>query len=107
MPSLLELNPYPLLRMNPKDAATRNIKDKDVVTVFNDRGKMKCKVLLTEGIIPGGVHLAEGWWARHFYEGHHNELTHDTPTPSTASQGRLRYESNFPSYDVVVEVKKA
>lgn len=106
-PTLLELNPEPLLSMHPSDANPRGIKDGDYATMFNDRGKLKCKVLLTEGIIPGNVHIPEGWWPRHYREGHHNDLTHDTLTKATSSNTKLRKESNSPFYDTAVQVKKA
>jgi trimethylamine-N-oxide reductase (cytochrome c) len=50
---------YWLLRMNPRDAAARGIKNGDLVRVFNDRGAVICAAKLTERIRPGTVHSWE------------------------------------------------
>ena len=39
---------YWILRMNPRDAAARGIKDRDLVKVYNDRGAVICAAKLTE-----------------------------------------------------------
>jgi trimethylamine-N-oxide reductase (cytochrome c) len=48
--------------MNPADAAARNIKDGDVVRVFNDRGQILVGVKLTEDARPGVMRVFEGGW---------------------------------------------
>ncbi|MBN2654814.1 MAG: molybdopterin-dependent oxidoreductase [Nitrospirae bacterium] len=106
-PSMLELHPEPMMSIHPSDAKSRGIKTGDIVSMFNDRGKLSCKALVTEGIVPGCVHIPEGWWPRHYRGGHHNELTHDTMTKATSQNVKLRRESNSPFYDVLVQVKKA
>jgi len=50
---------YWILRMNPRDAAARGIKDRDLVKVYNDRGAVICAAKLTERIRPGTVHSWE------------------------------------------------
>ena len=49
---------YWILRMNPRDAAARGIKNHDLVKVYNDRGAVICAAKVTERIRPGTVH---GW----------------------------------------------
>ncbi|MCE5194551.1 MAG: molybdopterin-dependent oxidoreductase [Nitrospiraceae bacterium] len=106
-PSILELNPEPQISIHPSDATPRRIKSGDFVNMVNDRGRLKCKALVTEGIMPGCVHIPEGWWPKHYRGGHHNDLTHDTLTKATSNNKKLRRESNSPFYDTLVEVKKA
>lgn len=48
--------------INPDDAAPRNIKDKDKVRVFNDRGAILIQARVTGRIIPGVVSIDEGRW---------------------------------------------
>jgi anaerobic selenocysteine-containing dehydrogenase len=47
---------YWVLRMNPKDAAKRGIKDGDLAKVYNDRGVILTIVTVTPRIIEGVVH---------------------------------------------------
>ncbi|CAB49701.1 molybdopterin-dependent oxidoreductase [Pyrococcus abyssi] len=52
------------LYMNPKDAAERGIKDGDEVIVFNENGKIKTKIKLTEDVPPGVVLLYKAFWVK-------------------------------------------
>ncbi len=101
--SLLELNPEPLVEINPQDAAARNIANNDMVTVFNDRARTTLKARLTEGVGPGVINITEGWWIDQFQEGSVNHLTHDVINPV---QEKV-YEPNMHMNDVAVEVVKA
>jgi len=101
--SLLELNPEPLIEINPIDAKKRSISDNDMVTVFNDRGRTTLKARLTEGVRPGVVNITEGWWIDQFKEGSVNHLTHDIINPV---QDKI-YEPNMHMNDVAVEIIKS
>jgi len=59
--SLLELNPEPLVEINPRDAAVRKITDDDMVTVFNDRARTTLKARLSESVGPGVINITQGW----------------------------------------------
>ncbi|WP_280400609.1 molybdopterin-dependent oxidoreductase [Nocardia carnea] len=50
------------LRMNPADAASRDLRDGDIVRVFNDRGALLAGVRITDAVRPGVVQLATGAW---------------------------------------------
>jgi len=50
---------YWIVRINPKDAAERAIKENDLVKVFNDRGAVICAAQVTERVPPGTVHSYE------------------------------------------------
>ncbi|NLE23014.1 MAG: molybdopterin-dependent oxidoreductase [Actinobacteria bacterium] len=47
------------VRMNPRDAAVRGLRDRQLVRVFNDRGAVICAVRLTERVPAGTVHSYE------------------------------------------------
>lgn len=102
VPRLLELNPEPVLEINPRDAAQRHIAHHDMVSVFNDRGRTTLRAALTEGVRPGVVNITEGWWIDQFREGGVNHLTHDIINPV---QEKI-YEPNMHMNDVAVEVVK-
>ena len=101
--SLLDMNPEPLVEINPQDAAKRNISDDDRVTVFNDRGKTTLKARLTEGVGPGVVNISQGWWIDQFEEGSVNHLTHAVINPVQEAI----YEPNMHMNDVAVDIIKA
>ncbi len=50
------------VRMNPRDALDRGLKDGDVVRVFNDRGECLAGVRLSGQLAPGVVKLSCGAW---------------------------------------------
>jgi trimethylamine-N-oxide reductase (cytochrome c) len=47
------------IRIHPADAKKRNIRDKDIVKVYNSRGAVLCCAHVTERIRPGTVHSYE------------------------------------------------
>jgi len=98
-----ELEPEPVIDMNPVDAKERGIQDGDMVKVFNDRGSFTLEAMVHEGIKPGVVNVNQGWWPRDFTEGNHQELTHSIINPAQDAA----FEANAALYDVLCEVKKA
>ena len=101
--SLLDLNPEPVVDINPIDAEKRNIANDDFVTVFNSRARTTLKARITEGVKPGVLDITEGWWIDQFKEGSLNHLTHDIINPV---QDKV-YEPNMHMNDVAVEITKS
>ena len=101
--SLLEMNPEPTAEINPADAASRDISDDEMVTVFNDRARTTLKARITESVRPGVINIMQGWWIDQFSEGSVNHLTHAVINPV---QEKV-YEPNMHMNDVAVEVMKA
>jgi len=91
------------VEINTANAGKRNIKDNDMVTVFNERGKATLKARVSEGVGPGLINITEGWWLEQFKEGGFNALTHDVINPVQ----EMIYEPNMHMNDVAVEVVKA
>jgi anaerobic dimethyl sulfoxide reductase subunit A len=110
LPWLKELNNdgEGFLEINPADANPRGIANGDVVKVFNDRGYMKVKARLTQGIKPGVVNCYQGGWdtirVKSYIEGHPNNLTHQIANPAQSVIPNFR--SNAAYYDCLVEVRK-
>ena len=94
--SLRAIEREPLLEIHPDDAAARRIVDGQLVTVFNDRGRYRCKAAVTDRARPGVVHGLGIWWRKFGVDGTNvNELTHQ----------RLTDIGRAPSfYDCLVEV---
>jgi molybdopterin guanine dinucleotide-containing S/N-oxide reductase-like protein len=51
---------YEPVWLNPADARSRNIKDGDIIKIFNDRGALLAGVWLTERIRPGVIYINHG-----------------------------------------------
>ena len=95
--SLNELMPEPLVYINENEAAARNIKEGDVVRVYNDRGFVKVKCSIHNGIQDGIAWMSKGWQRSQFIEGCYQELSHTKVNPMSV---------NFNYYDIRVQVEK-
>ena len=62
IPYLRELNPDPLLEINPVTAQERNIADGQWVRVWNMFGEALMKAKVTEAVDEKTVHGQHGWW---------------------------------------------
>ncbi len=51
------------LEMHPRDAAARGIGEETGVRVFNERGEVRCRARLVDGMRPGVVFLPKGLWS--------------------------------------------
>lgn len=57
-----KLEKGPVLQIHPEDAAAREIADGDEVTVYNGRGSVEIKAMVTDKMLPGTV-ISQGlWW---------------------------------------------
>jgi len=56
------LKEEPFVWINPHDAAKRGINENDKVKMYNERGSLILKAILTEKTAPGIVHTYFGWW---------------------------------------------
>ena len=81
--STLSELPRPAVRlsMHPDDAAARDLKDGDLVRVYNALGEVRCPLQVGTWIRPGTVSLPKGLWRRHTANGYTtNALVPDTLT---------------------------
>ncbi len=61
IPRLRKLMPEPLVDINPADAAPRQIKTGDTVTITSPRGSIKMRANVTDSILAGVVSLPHHW----------------------------------------------
>lgn len=96
-PWLKELDPEPIVKLNPVDAEARGIKKGDIVKVFNDRGYVLLKAVISNGTRPGMIVVPKGWQVDQYIDGHYQDLT-----------SRVSHEAciNHCFYDALVEVEK-
>ncbi len=98
---LRELDPEPVAEVCSIDAKPRGIKDGDLVRVFNDRGEVRLKARVHQGVRPGAVNICQGWSPGDYVSGTHQALTHETINPVH----QAIYEPNASLYDVLVDVQ--
>jgi anaerobic dimethyl sulfoxide reductase subunit A len=65
---LVEVEPHRAW-INPVDATPRGIEDRDLIYVFNARGKLAIHAFVTERITPGVISIQEGAWYDPDHEG--------------------------------------
>ncbi len=99
---LRELAPEPTLEMNPGTAQSRDIQDGDLVRVFNDRGEVKLKARLHQGVGLGLVNICQGWSPGDYVEGTHQALTDNVINPAQEAI----FEPNAALFDTLVEVER-
>jgi molybdopterin-containing oxidoreductase family molybdopterin binding subunit len=91
-------DPEPIVSISSKDATDRKIADRDIVELFNDRGRMKIRCRVDDRVRPGCVIVEEGYWTNEFLDGDMYSLCHDYFNPTG-----LTYVQN----DVLVEMRGA
>ena len=97
--SLRDTAGEPTLQIHPHDAAARGIADGITVRVFNDRGELRLRAVVTERARPGVVVALSIWWKKLARDGKNaNELTSQALTD-------LGRAPTF--YDCLVEVERA
>ncbi len=62
MPKLREINPDPIMEINPETAKKYGVEDGNWVAIENPYGRCVEKVKVSQGILPGVVHAQHGWW---------------------------------------------
>jgi len=68
------LKEEPFVWINPRDAAKRGINENDRVRIYNERGSLILKAILSKKVTPGIVHTYFGWWGG-VHHTNLNELT--------------------------------
>ncbi len=98
VPVLLELDPEPLLKINPDDAKKYGIKTGDKVKIYNDRGYVMMKAAINAGCQPGVLTAPKGWEKGQFIEGHFADLSSRVMNDVCA---------NSAFFDLLVAIEKA
>ena len=94
-------------RMNPGDAAKRNITDGDVIRLFNDRGACLAGVILTENLRPGVIELETGAWYDPLDPADPMSLEiHGNPNALTRDAGTSKLAQGPSAHSCLVEVEK-
>ncbi|MEC4176281.1 molybdopterin-dependent oxidoreductase [Adlercreutzia sp. R21] len=93
---LREIDPEPIVKINPQDAKARGIEDGSYVDCYNDRGHAVAKAVYSEAMRPGVMVYPKGWQRSQHKAGGWSELL-------TNEFDEYGVNSNF--MDVVCEVR--
>jgi biotin/methionine sulfoxide reductase len=95
------------MRIHPTDAARRDIRDGDVVRVFNDRGAILAGAVVDDAVRPGVVQIATGAWYDPETPGRIGSLDkHGNPNVLTPDRGTSRLAQGPSAQSALVEVEK-
>lgn len=95
---LQDMEGEPICFINPLDAEARGIANGDHVRVFNERGEVVARAVLSEGIQPGSMDIPKGNQRTQNLKGAYNEISTDVYNPINVQQAW---------FDTLVEVEKA
>jgi biotin/methionine sulfoxide reductase len=95
------------VRINPRDAAARNIRDGDIVRLYNDRGACLAGAVLSEALRPGVVQLSTGaWYDPDDPEAEKPLCVHGNPNVLTRDVGTSRLAQGCTGQLSLVEVER-
>jgi biotin/methionine sulfoxide reductase len=95
------------VRIHPRDAAARNIRDGDIVRLYNDRGACLAGAVLSEALRPGVVQLATGaWYDPDDPEAEKPLCVHGNPNVLTRDVGTSRLAQGCTGQLSLVEIER-
>jgi molybdopterin guanine dinucleotide-containing S/N-oxide reductase-like protein len=97
--------PHEPIYMNPADAASRGIKDGDIVRVFNDVGATLCGAKLTKTILPGTTILYMGAQYEYLKPGDTTLDKAGCANIITHGEGMSEFARVYPDVDNLVQVE--
>ena len=92
--------------LNPADAASRAIKEGDVIRVFNDRGACLAGATISDGVRPGVIQLATGAWYDPVKGGIGALDRHGNPNVLTRDEGCSKLSQGSVAHSTLVEVER-
>ena len=94
-------------RMNPQDAAARQINDGDLIRIFNERGACLAAVILSDELRPGVIQLSTGAWYSPAQAGQIGSLeVHGNPNVLTQDKGTSKLGQGTSAHSALVEVER-
>jgi biotin/methionine sulfoxide reductase len=92
------------IKINPKDALSRGLKNGDIVEVYNKRGKCLAGVTISNEVMKGVVFLPVGAWYDPIEDG--SFCVHGNPNVLTKDKGTSSLSQGPSAHSTLVEVKK-
>ena len=100
LPSLAALEAGPALWISPVDASARGVADGADVRVYNERGELRARALVTDRVPPRTVWMRDGWDGL-------NRLTAGESCIPDAAVEVFGFAAGQAAFDAAVEVAPA
>ena len=101
LPTLAAADPEPRLWISPADAAQRGLADGEEIRIFNARGEMRARALVTDRVPSGTVWMRDGWPEL-------NTLTSGAPVLPDAAVGLFpSFSAGQSEFETRVDVARA
>ena len=95
------------VEINPIDAKSRNLKNGDIVKLFNDRGACLAGVIVEENVMPGVIQISTGaWYDPENAEKNKSICKHGNPNVLTRDKGTSKLGQGPIAHSCLVEVEK-
>ena len=95
------------VEINPIDAKSRNLKNGDIVKLFNDRGACLAGVIIDEKVMPGVVQISTGaWYDPENPEKNNSICKHGNPNVLTRDKGTSKLGQGPIAHSCLVEMEK-
>ena len=88
--------------MNPEDAASRGIRDGDIIKLFNDRGACLAAAVVTDAVMPTAIQLSTGAW---YDPDEHGVCKHGNPNVLTRDHGTSKLAQGPSAHTCLVQVE--
>jgi anaerobic selenocysteine-containing dehydrogenase len=98
LPTLAKADPEPRLWISQADAEARSLGDGVPIRIFNERGELRARALVTPRIRAGTVWMRDGW-------GGLNELTSGRACIPDEAVGLFPFAAGQAAFDAMVEVE--
>ena len=83
---LRELDPEPIVKINPRDAQAKGIEDGDYVECGNDRGSCVAKAVYSEAVMPGVLVYPKNFQSYQHKKGNWSNLSSSVYDPAAVNQ---------------------
>jgi len=100
LPTLAKADPEPVLWMAPADALPRGVADGAAIRLYNERGEMRARALVTDRIPAGTVWMRDGWAGL-------NALTSGAPVLADDAVDLFHFSAGQAAFDARVDVAPA
>ena len=102
-----KINEREPLEINPLDANKRNLKNGDVVKMFNDRGSCLAGVKITEDVMQGVVQISTGaWYDPEIPTKGGSMCKHGNPNVLTPDKGTSKLGQGPIAHSCLIEIEK-
>ena len=100
-----KINGHEPVKINPQDAAARDIKDGDIVRLWNSRGSCLCGAIVSDVVMPGVLIVSTGAWFDPDPQAGIG-CKHGNPNVLTPDVGTSKLAQGFAAHSCLVNIER-